>query len=189
VPITEASVPAVTAGAEWRMFVESLGEFGAAGSMQTGVAIANPASNAVDVQYQLIPSNATAAAQSGSISIPANGQVALFVNQLPGITASLTPFQGTLRIEATGGGAASPAVAVMGLRARINERSDFLITATDGVRAAMTVPSELFIPYFAIGAGYGVQFVMFSRSAAAADGTTYFFDRNGNPLNVLLRER
>ena len=187
VRVTEASVPALTPGAEWRMFVESLGEFDrAAGSIQTGVAIANPGNSSVDIQYQLIPSDATAAAQSGSISIPANGQIALFINQLPGITSGPAPFQGTLRIEAPGGAA----LAVTGLRARINERGDFLITTTAAVREAATAPSsESFIPYFAMGAGYGVQFVVFSRSPSAAAGGVYFFDQKGRPLNVLLRSR
>ncbi len=185
--VSEASVPAMTPGAEWRMFAESLGDFdrGAGGSIQTGVAIANSSNNSVDVQYQLIPSNSTAAAQSGSISIPANGQVALFMNQLPGITSGPAPFQGTLRIAS---GAA--AIAVTGLRARINERGDFLITTTAAVREAATGPSsELFIPYFAMGAGYGVQFVLFSTSPSGSDGEVYFYDQKGRPLSVLLRPR
>ena len=185
VRVTEASVPAVMPGTAWRIFVESLGEFdrAAAGSMQTAVAIANPSGNSINVQYELIPSSATAATQSGSISIPANGQVAVFANQLPGITSSAAPFQGTLRIDGTASG-----VVVMGLRARINERSDFLISSTEAVSDAVTPPSnELFIPYFAMGAGYGVQFVLFSRSASPVDGTVYFFDREGRPLNVLFR--
>jgi hypothetical protein len=179
---TEATVSAVTPDAQWRMFAES------SGLIQTGVAIANPASNAVNVQYQLIPSNATVANQSGSISIPANGQVAFFVNQLPGIGSSSGAFQGTLRIEASGAG--SSGVAVMGLRTRINERGDFLITTTDAVRELVTPSgSELFIPYFAMGAGYGVQFVLFSRSASPVDGTVSFFDRQGRFLNVFFQSQ
>ena len=48
--------------------------------------------------------------------------------------------------------------------------------------------SELLFPHLAIGSGCEMQFVLFSGRATSSSGTIYFFDQNGTPLSLALRQ-
>jgi len=117
-----------------------------------------------------------------SIAIPANGQIAVFLNQIPGVSRLPPSFQGVLRISS------ASMVAVNALRAHYNERGDFLISPTLPISEAELPNSpELLFPHFAIGGGCEMQFVLFSGRATASSGTINFFDQNGAPLSLALR--
>src|SRR5438552_2596172 len=116
------------------------------------------------------------------LALPANGQIAVFLNQIPGFSRLPPSFQGVLRISS------ASMVAVNALRAHYNERGDFLISPTLPISEAELPNSpELLFPHFAIGGGCEMQFVLFSGRAAASSGTIYFFDQNGTPLSLALR--
>ena len=116
--------------------------------------------------------------------MPGQGQVALFLNQIQGFEALALPFQGVLRVST----AEASAVAVVGLRGRYNERSDFLITTTTPVNESDVPPSgELLFPHFVDGDGYTTQFIVFSGLAAqTTSGTLRFLNASGQtiPLSV-----
>jgi hypothetical protein len=185
VVVTEAGVPAVTAGSAFRLYAESSGFFTTAsvGSMQTGVAVVNLSGTATTVNFDLTALNGAAIAGRGSVSTTANGQTALFLDQVPGLSSLPNPLKAVLRVSS------SAQIAVIGLRGRYNERKDFLITTTPPSNESIPAPtSELFFPHFADGGGYTTQFILFNGSAdIASSGTIRFFTQTGQALSLPLR--
>ncbi len=103
VTVTEAGVPAVTSGSAFRLYAESSGFFSNAsiGSAQTGVAVVNLSPNAATVNFDLSTLNGMSTGPSGTLSIPANGQTAMFLNQIPGLATLPNPFEGVLRVSSS----------------------------------------------------------------------------------------
>ena len=153
--------------------------------IQTGIAIANTAASAVDVTLELNTLTGKSIGLTGMLSVPGNGQVQMFLNQIPGFENLPAPFQGVLRISTT----ASRGVSVVGLRSRYNERNEFLITTTSPVNESSTpISTDLLFPHLADGGGFTTQFVLFSGSSAqTASGTLQFFTQGGQTLNLTLR--
>src|SRR5205085_5516846 len=89
-----------------------------------------------------------------TISIPANGLVSRFLYQL--FPTLATPFQGVVRILA-----AAP-ISAVGLRARTNERNEFLITTTppSAIASAAAAASSLVFPHLVDGGGYTTQIII-----------------------------
>jgi hypothetical protein len=94
--------------------------------MQSGVAFANTLTAPAKVMFEATTLTGAVTGVSGSFQIPAEEQLAVFLNQVPGFQSLPPQFRGILRISTTAGGA----IAVTGLRGRYNERGDFLITTT-----------------------------------------------------------
>lgn len=183
VTVAEAGVSAARTGLAFRLYAEV--SDAASGSIQTGIAITNPAGVNVSVSFELHSLSGAPTGITGSYSVPANGQVALFLSQLPGFGALTAPFQGVLRIS-TG---SVTGISVVGLRGRNNERGDFLITTTPPVdEASPSVNGLLLFPHLADGGGYTTQFVLFSGTAGqTSSGTLRFYAQNGNALSLTLR--
>lgn len=182
VTVAEAGVAAARTGLAFRMYAEV--SDAASGSIQTGIAIANAASLNVSVTFELHTLSGGVTGITGFYSVPANGQVAMFLNQIPGFSGLTAPFQGVLRISTT----APTGISVVGLRGRTNERGDFLITTTPPVDEAIPpTTAELVFPHLADGGGYTTQFVLFSGAAGqSASGTLRFYAQNGQQLNLAL---
>jgi hypothetical protein len=179
VTMTQTGVPPVRDGSAFRLYVESSGDFGNArtGSTRTGVAIANSAATPAVVSLELTNLDGTSTGLAGTITIPANWQTSLFLNQLPGLSGVPASFQGILRVSGTG------TVAVTGLRMRYNERSEFLLTSIPAVDEAQTSDSELVFPDIVEGGGFTTQFVLFgAQRNQASSGTLRFLDQTGKPL-------
>ncbi len=185
VAVSEAGVQAMRAGAAFRLYAESAGNFnlGAIGSMQTGVAIANASATPATVNFELSGLNGTSTGMTGSVSIPANGQAAMFLGQIPGFGALQSSFQGVLRASS------ASSIAVVGLRGRYNERRDFLITTTQPtIEGAASAAGEQFYPHFVDGGGYTTQFILFNGGTdQSSAGSLRFFGQAGQQLNLSLR--
>ena len=184
VTVSEAGVPAQPAGSAFLVFAESAGDFprGVAGSMRTGLAIANPSATATTVVVEVQNLDGSTGL-IGTIRVPGNGQAALFMNEIPGLESLLTPFSGVLRLT-------TPLpVAIVGLRGRYNERNDLLITTTPPSNENTPAPATgLFFPHLADAGGYVTQFNLFSRrSGQPAAGTIRFFSQSGGPLSLVIR--
>ncbi len=180
VTVTQATVIADDGGDAYHMFVESRGAL-----VQTGVALAGRTGSPATVNLQLFNMDGTPAGVATTLTIPANGHVAMFLSQIPGFASLPAPFSGVLR--ATGSG-----FSMTGLRGRYNERGEFIITANSPVNEnSIQTSSELLFPHVAFGSGYEMQLVMvgggFSQVTAGTAGTIYLFDRNGNPMTVTFR--
>ena len=182
--VAQAGVPALAAGSAFRVYAEASGDFAgsAVGSIQTGIAIANTTSSEVPVTFELTTLSGVSTGLTGSVTVPNNGQAAMFLNQIEGLEALGVPFQGVLRIS-------SPTpINVVGLRGRYNERGDFLITTTSPVDEASTTSSnEMVFPHLVDSGGYTTQIILFSGAAGqSAVGNIRFFNQAGTRLNLSL---
>jgi len=184
ITVSEAGVPASPMSTAFRLFIESSGNVNAGqiGSMQTGLAVVNPSAAPVQVTFELANLSGASTGLTGRATIPAQAQVSLFANEISGLESTLG-MQGVLRITAP-----TP-VSVIGLRARYNERADFLITTVQPSNET-SAPSTnvLYMPHFVDGGGYTTQFILFSGSAnQSSNGTLRFFSQTGQALGLGLR--
>ncbi len=163
--VSEAGVAAVNGGMNFRLYAD------AAGPVQTGVAVTNLLNTEARVNFELYLPNGSPSGISGTLNVPANGQVARFVNQIAGFP-SLPP-RGVLRISS-----ATP-IAVVGLRGRYNERNEFLVTTIPAVNESDARLPESVLPHFPDGGGYTTQFILFAGGA----GDLRFLSRTGENIN------
>src|SRR6185503_2128158 len=96
------------------------------GSIQSGIAIANASSASTMVNFQLTNLDGSPTGLSATAAIPGSGQLAIFLNQIPGFETLPRNFRGILRVST--GGTFPSGIAVVGLRGRYNERGDFLMS-------------------------------------------------------------
>jgi hypothetical protein len=115
------------------------------------------------------------------VEIPASGQKAFFLNEIPAFGSLSLPFHGVMTLSA------STPFTVTGIRGRTNERGEFLITTTAAVNPTVrTGSTELLFPHFADGAGYSTQLVLFPTSTTSTGGTIYFFEQSGVPKALVF---
>ena len=159
ITVSESGVPALPTGSAFRMYAEASGTFGEVGSIQTGVAIANPAPTETTVMFELTRLDGSSLGLTGTAPVPGQGKVSLFLNQIQGFELLELPFQGVLRVSS-----GSPSgISVVGLRGRYNERLDFLIATTPPVdEAGESTEAEFLFPQFADSGGWTTQFILFS---------------------------
>jgi hypothetical protein len=185
VTVSETGIPSVSTSNAFRLYAEVSGVAGQIGSIQTGVAIANPSSTAVPVMFELTNLSGSSTGLTGSATVPANGQISLFLSKIQGFSSLPNPFKGVLRVSTS----SAAGISVTGIRGRYNERGDFLFTttqATDESRPAAN--TELFFPYFANGAGYTTQFILFNGSAdQSSSGSLRFVAQSGQPVSLTVR--
>ena len=177
VRVAEAGVPAIPEAKTFRVYVESSEN----GLIQSGVAITNTSASPASVTLELTNLNGSSAART-TVSIPANGQLASFIGQIPGFESLRLPFQGVLRITS------ASTLSVVGLRGRYNERSDFLITTTSPVMETPATPAaDKYFAHFVNGGGYTTQFIVFSSSSEPNGGTLLFYSNSGRPNSVSVK--
>lgn len=176
VTVTEASVEAVQPAAAVRTWAVRTN------SIQSGIAIANPSGSAITVNLELFSLSGMSTGVSGVLTVPGSGQVATFLDQVPGLEKITTPFEGILRIST----ASASGIAVAGLRGRSNEVRDFLIATVPSIDE--TVPAsrtDLVFPYFVQGGGYTTEFILFSSSRGTPlTGVIRLYDQAGLPISV-----
>ena len=177
VTVSEASVPAAVTGNAFRMYAEASGVPFESGSIQSGFAIRNIGFDNATVNLELTDLNGTLI-NTSSLIVPGSGQVARFVDQI-----FPAPFQGVLRVSST------ETLAVTGLRARTNERQEFLITTTEPTNEAAASTTAVFLfPHLVDGGGWSTQTILFSGIAGqTANGTMRFFGIDGLPFDTTLQ--
>ena len=169
-------MPIGKAASAFRVYVESSGRPGTAGSVQTGIALANPALVPVVAELELTKANGTPSGWRGSVTIPAGGQIARFLKEL--IPGSPDNLDGLLRLTT-----ASPVFAT-GLRLTMNERGDYLMTATPPASETGDFTNEeLVFPEIVFGGGFTTDIVIFNRQPGQSpSGTVRFVAKDGSPL-------
>jgi hypothetical protein len=180
VTVAVAGIPVIR-GTAFRMYVESSGQNG---SIQSGLAVASAAAASATITFAVTDLNGNAISRISPVSITLSpgGQSAKFLSDI--FPSLPSPFKGVLQITTT-----SAAVSVAGLRTRINERGDFLITTTPpSVETAPATTLPLFFPQIADGSGYTTQFILFSGTAgSSANGTVTFTNQDGTPFVLTLQ--
>jgi len=184
--VSEAGVAGVTGGLGYRVYTEVSGNFdaGEVGAIQTGFAITNvnPTQD-VTVTLELM-TLASTIIRTASLIVPARGQRAMFLSQVPEFNDLPLPFYGVLRLRSAG----NTSIGVTGLRGRYNERGDFLFASTPPVLEGTSSASEIIFPHIADGGGYTTQFVLMSNAGGeAAAGSLAFYESAGASLSLPLR--
>ncbi len=184
ITVTEAGVLPVPASRAFRVYAETGGNFDSfqAGSTQTGLAIANFSASRATVNFELLTLDGVATGLSGSTTLDANGQTALFLNQISGLELVPPLFQGILRVST-----ASPdGISIVGLRARYNERQEFLIATTAPTDESVPASAaELVFPHLADAGGFTSEFVLYAGSGTAtSSGSLRFMAPSGNGLGI-----
>jgi hypothetical protein len=178
ITVSEASVQALPLRTAFQTYLQASPGSDLVGSIQSGVAIANPAPTPVIVTVQLTNLDGAPTGLSQAINVPAGGQIAKFINELfPQLPAT---FQGVGRITS------SSAVAVAALRGRYNERGDFLMTTTPPFDEGAVPSTDLVFPHIVSGLGFTTQVVVFGSGGPAL---LYVLGQDGTvqPLSVLAQ--
>jgi hypothetical protein len=85
------------------------------------------------------------------------------------------------------GGISAGGISVIGVRARNNERGDFLVTTTPAVPETESPSTERrVLPHFVQGGGYTTQFILFSRNRFQATGALKYFSQNGIAIPLVF---
>jgi hypothetical protein len=191
VTLTSAAVPEVKASKAFEVFDENGGNFGLAQAVSkgTGIAIANPGASAITIHVEQHTLDGLPNGRSGILTIPARGHLAVFTHEIPHESVNPATWiaggvQGRIRLwtdSATG-------FAAVGLRARYNERGDFLITSTPAIPDGAPVNSgPAIFPHFVQGGGYTTEFVLMNRTiGTVANGSVQFFSQSGQPASLPL---
>jgi Beta-propeller repeat len=178
----EGQIPAKTL----RMFADAQGDFdpGTARSTRSGVALANPASAPVSVTFQMRSLDGTLLRTSQPLVVPANGQVSLALNSIPGFESLAAPFEGVLTVTSN----SNQGITAAGFHLVNNERGNILFTAIGPLKEDAGATQQVVFPHIAEGGGYTTQFVVISGDQANT-GVLSFFSEDGNPLNLTLAPR
>jgi sugar lactone lactonase YvrE len=182
VTVGSTAIPAGVPSRSVRLLAENRGNFpaGEPGSVQTGVAVANPSDSAVFVAATIGPPSLFPSTSGRALfTIPANGQLAILLSEL--ITGPMPP-EAVLKLES-----AQP-IAAVGIRLRYNERGDALLSAGPSlVEEALPVEGPLYFPLFADSLTFTTQFTLFSAGEATAIGRLTTFSSSGTIIPLLPR--
>jgi len=173
VRVSEATVLGLQ-GTQLRTYVEK-SNVGSIGSIQSGLAIANASGATANVNLEAFQLNGTSTGLTSNLTIPVGGKVAKFADEIfPSLPAS---FKGILRISSDN------AVSVIGLRARINERKDFLMT-TIPVNQEVSAGSsaEVIFPHLIDSGGYTTQFILINTVSGQTSSGNILFRTNGGQI-------
>ena len=187
VTVSEAGVPASDPGAAFRVYVETSGTPGQPGAVRSGIALTNTSETATAVTLELTALDGTSTGPSASLTIPASGQVARFIDEIfPALTP---PFSGILRIASrprTPFHSRTRSLAVIGLRLTINERGDIVVTTTPpSDEGSAATASDLFFPHFVDSGGWTTQFILYSGApGGTSSGSLRFTGQDGQPLEL-----
>ncbi|HYR41672.1 MAG TPA: hypothetical protein VER98_01505, partial [Terriglobia bacterium] len=185
ITVTEAGASAIT-GSAFRLYVESAGTTGQAGNVQTGLAVANPSSSPAPVTFEITNLNGSSLGISPfTFTLQPSGQTSKFLGDI--FPSLPNAFNGVVRITTTGSG-----ISVVGLRARYNERQDFLITTPPpSNEAAAPSGAELLFPHIVNGAdsygNYTTQLILYNGTAVPrSSGYLRFLKQDGTAFILNL---
>jgi hypothetical protein len=169
--VTEAGVPASPLVQSGRIYAE-INE-----AVKTGLALVNPNSEPATVSFFFTDLNGDFGL--GETTIPANRQIAAFLNQ--------SPFNGTSFRTGTITFGSSVPIAATALRGLTNERGDFLITSLPIVNLDGTAPEGTVVfPHFADGRGWKTKIVLVNSTDAVLTGTIQFLTPSGHSTTMVL---
>ncbi len=164
--VSEAGVPASSPIQNGRIYAE------VNGPLNTGVAIANPNSQAAVITFQI--TNSAGPGRTGTFTIPANTQKAFFLNS--------EPVNGGNAIQGTFSFSSSVPVSAVALRSFFNERTpaEFLMTTLPVVNTSLSASSGTqYIPHFADGGGMTTQILLVNPTDNALTGAVEVYSQGG----------
>ena len=175
--VSEAGVPALPTGSGFRVYVESAGTPGQAGSIRSGLAITNAGVATNTVTLEVTNLDGSLAVPPATLALPPSGQIARFVDEIFTLPDN---FSGVLRVTSTS------ELAIVGLRLRTNENGELKMTMTPpSNETGPSTTADVFFPHIADSGGWSTQFILYSGTAGqTAAGTLSFIDTSGQPLDL-----
>jgi hypothetical protein len=172
--MTEAGIGASAAVTDFAMAVDTMDPF------NTGVAIVNLGDQSTTLTFQLFDADGNLIGTRNDITLPAGGQLALYVAGLGGIFPNATNMRGRLSVSSS-----STQIAAITLRQNSSLRTP--LTTLPAVSTS-SVGREFNLAQVANGvAGLGIktQFIIFSLGPAATVHMSVY-DQGGDPFSVQL---
>lgn len=168
--VSEAGVPASAPLANGRIYAE------VNGPINTGLAIANPNTQAANISYYFTDTTGTDS-HNGTLTIPPNGHIAEYLND-PSLNG-VTTFEGTFTFSS------NVPVGVIALRENLNQRTEYLMSTlpvTD--LSASTVNTTALLPHFADGGGWVTQVILVNPTDSALTGNISFVTPAGQTIST-----
>lgn len=144
------------------------------GAISTGAAFANPNNQSVTVSF-FFTDQAGTTSGSGTFVIGSNAQNVFFFGQAP---VSGAPSTGTFTFSAT-----TP-ISVIGIRGRVNERGDFLLTPLPVTPLPFSSNGVVTIPIWGDGQGYTNQVILINPTDQSISGSIQFLLASGVPATL-----
>jgi len=167
--VSEASVPISPLISSGRIFAE------VGGGINTGIAIVNPNSEAVSINFFFTDSGG-ANFRQGTFSIPGNDQIVAFLDQ--------DPFNGGSSLFGTFTFSSSAPVSAIALRGFNNERAEFLMTTLPVLQLNAVTSGRLTLPHFTDGGGWRSQVVLINPIDSSITGSLQFLGSEGQTLRT-----
>lgn len=169
--VSETGVPAAPPLFSGRIYAE------VGSAVNTGLAIANPNSTPAQVDFHF--TDATGAdSGAGTITVPANGHIARFLNEDP-INGN-SNFKGAFTFTSK-----NVRIGVIALRKLINERGEALLSTLPVTDLSATVPTATgVLPYFTDGAGWQTQIILVNPTDSTLTGNIRFMSPAGQTLST-----
>ena len=180
-----ATVEAQVPGNDFRLYTEFNGDFNDGEGHATAMAFAlsNPSDTPTDVTLTLVNMDGTPAGFSSALTLPAKGHLATYLQNMNDFKNMPNPFQGILRVHATG-----PGVVLFGMRGRISVNGNFVGTTTGPIKEDAGNGTTVIFPHVLDGGGYATQFILFGDPAGGGTlGTLSFADENGAALPLAIQ--
>jgi hypothetical protein len=181
VTVTKTAIAAFSPATSLRMYTED------GNGLQSGVALANPASHSSTVYFQPTTSDgmpiSTPFPNVVSLTVSPYGHVSLFTKALFVSVAFPLPPAGIIRIWTD-----SPdGISVADFRTQTNERGDFLMTAIPAFPEIASPPTATYFPIMLQGSGFTTEMVVFSNTPGqSTSGSIQYYSQSGAPLAVPL---
>jgi len=159
--VSEAGVPGAAPASRGRIYAY------VSGAVNTGIAIANENSSDATVSFSFTNAGGTDFG-TGSITVPAHGQIAKFLDEAP--FNAPRPTEGTFTFSS------NVPVSAIAIRGLTNERSEFLVTTLPVANpdTDANVTNSVAFPHFVSGGGWTTQFVLVNPSEKNLSGTLSF---------------
>ena len=147
------------------------------GAVTTGAAIANPNDQAASISFYFTNANGENF-RAGTLTIPANGQIAAFFDQ--DLFRSAISSSQPISDARTFTFASSAPIAVVALRGYVNERSEFLTTTLPIASIGSPGNQSITLPHFAIGGGWTTQTLLLNPSDSTMTGVVQLLNPGGD---------
>jgi len=165
--VSETGVPATAAMTSGRIYAE------VKGSVDTGLAIVNPNSQTANINFYFSDARGNSLG-SGTTTIPANQQIARFLDSDPFKTFPGSTFEGTFSFTS------DVPVGAVAIRGLLNERHDFLMSTLPVIDTTAAPESNaVVVPHFSDGGGWTTQILLVNPGDTALSGKVEFRDDSG----------
>ena len=169
--VSEVGVPVSPVIQTGRIYAE------VSGSVNTGVAIANPSNKPATLSFSFTNSAGTDFAE-GSVLIPPYGQISKFLDQ--------EPFNGGGNIQGTFSFISDVPVSAIALRGLLNERGDFLMSSLPVIDTSSGIgQTPVTLAHFADAEGWTTRIILVNRADTTVSGTIRFLGTSGQALNTI----